>query len=106
MRLQNCDRGRWCLCSRPPDDDTGYIGEVPADLQPNWAIEFTVATAAVALNSLIIYFILFKTPPELKDYRFFLFMITVSDATVFNLRMILRKLILNHIVKERVTQLK
>jgi hypothetical protein len=79
MILQNCVTRLWCVCSRPATADGAedIFNAIPPELLPNWAIEFGIGTAAIVLNSLIIYFILFKTPPELRDYRFFLFFITV-----------------------------
>ncbi len=79
MVQQNCAATYWCVCSKPATSDGAedFSYAIPPELLPNWTIEFTIATTAIVLNSLIIYFILFKTPPELRDYRFFLFFITV-----------------------------
>ncbi len=41
-------------------------------------VENLIATSSTAVNILVLYFIIFKTPTELNDYRFFLFLITAS----------------------------
>jgi hypothetical protein len=54
---------------------------LPSELSPNRSVEFAIGTASIILNSTIIYFIIFKTPKDLKDYRIYLFLITVKIAS-------------------------
>ncbi len=51
--------------------------EIPDELLPYRTAEFIIAATSMSLNLLIIYFIIFKTPKELKEYRYFLFLISV-----------------------------
>jgi hypothetical protein len=45
---------------------------LPPELSPSRLIEFATGTVSIILNSTIIYFNLFNTPRDLKDYRIFL----------------------------------
>lgn len=72
---------------------------LPTEITAHFTLEFVIAGTAIALNALIIYFVIFKTPREMKDYRYFLFMISVRSSEVLVCRvdwMQKRKLLFLH----------
>lgn len=75
-----------CQINANASESVRSCGSLPAELTRHFIIEYLVATAGILLNLLIIYFVLFKTPKEMSDYRQYLFMIAVRSSVIFTVK--------------------